>query len=87
MIPSVPITKQMVMKDGNVHPSWGLFFNQLIQVLQNNITPEGNVIPAQSATNIALLNNSKSNNKLLINSDANTLLVNLNGVFKTVTTS
>jgi hypothetical protein len=87
MIPSKPITKQIAMKDGTIHPAWDQYFSQITQILQSIISQEGFSVPAQSGDNVTILNNAKSNNKLLINSDTNELLVNLNGVFKTVQTA
>lgn len=75
-----------------VDPKTGYFtdsarqiFQQLFGEAQTNLSNEGLIVPSQNTTNIGILNNIKSKNALLVNSDTNALLFNQNGTFKTVT--
>lgn len=75
-----------------VDPKTGYFtdsareiFQQLFKEAQDNLSEEGFIIPAQNTANIAILNNIKSKNALIVNSDTNALLFNQNGTFKTAT--
>jgi len=77
-----PLTTQ----NGQMHPVWHNYFQQLNDHLAATLSPEGLQTPPQNTTNIGVLNNSKSNGKLVYNSDTDTLLVNLAGTFKTIQT-
>jgi hypothetical protein len=81
------IDAPILAEDGkSMHPVWLGAFQQLFQVLQSNLTPEGIITPGQSASNIVLLANSAPGT-LLYNKDTNKGMLNENGVFKTITTS
>jgi hypothetical protein len=85
-IPSFDLT-HIANEDGTVHPKAKIFFDQLISLLQKNLSPEGYKMPPQDAANIAILNNTDSKTAIVYNTTTNKLMVNENGVFKTVTTS
>ena len=55
IFPDLPRADPLVDKEGNIMPSWRLYFQQLTMALQTNFKPEGIVVPPQDATNIALL--------------------------------
>lgn len=87
LIPNLPYNTPLVDKHGTMHPIWNNFFNQFIGVLQRNLSTEGYLLPQQTAANISSLNTPNSTGALLYDSDNNLLKVNINGTFKTVTTS
>lgn len=60
------------------------FLQQLMDALQLNLGNEGYVLPKQPAANITILDNAKSTNTLIVNSDDGSLLFNQNGTYKTV---
>lgn len=82
-LPTLNFT-QWTDKNGNLTGEAQLFLQQLLGQLQPNLSDEGYVIPKQDTTNIGVLNNSKSANTLIVNSDTNQLLFNQNGTYKTV---
>lgn len=83
MIPNFNFTK-IADKDGNLTGEAQMFFQQLTDVLQKNFSTEGYVVPKQPAANVTVLDNEKSTNSLIVNSDTNELLFNQNGTYKTV---
>lgn len=76
-----------VDKSGNLTAAWQLIMQQLIQQLQKNLSNEGYTLPQQDAAHIATLNTAASTGNLIYNSTTNTAMVNLNGTYKTITTS
>jgi hypothetical protein len=80
------VSRKIADSDGNITPEWQIIFDQLFSQLNINFSNEGLVVPNQIASNINLLINS-SNFTLIGDSTNNLLKVNLNGVFKTITTS
>lgn len=86
IIPNLP-NAQMVDKNGNMMQVWQLFFSQLITALQNNLSNEGIILPQQPTTNIALLTSAQSIGAVIYDSTLDVAKVNLNGTFKTITTS
>lgn len=89
IFPDLPRSPKIVERIANdnfaLTAEWALFFQQLIQALQTNLTPEGFVIPQQIATNIALLTGSASNANILYDSTNNEFKGNVNGTWKTFT--
>lgn len=89
-IPNLPILTPLFNDPklvAQLHPAWMNFFTQLIQELQGNVSNEGYKIPALTADQIIQIENQKSNTALVYDSDNNVLRINLNGTFKTITTS
>lgn len=95
LIPNIPPQQHelvQVLKQGDgttrymMHPAWHNFFSQLMIELQNNASNQGIVMPKQPAANIAFLNPQKFG-AIVYDSDNNVAKINLNGTFKTITTS
>lgn len=74
----------LVTKEGMMHPDWANYFQQLNTYLSQNISPEGLQTPFQNTANITILNNANSLGKIIYNTDNDTALINLAGVFKTI---
>lgn len=72
--PDLPRSPQIIDERGFLKADWKLFFEQLIQALQNTFTPEGIAFPQQTAANIAQLTS--------VNSLGNILYDTTNNVFK-----
>jgi hypothetical protein len=80
------IQDKMVDEKGYLTSPWQQFFTQLIQELQKNVGQEGFTVSNLSSTHVAALTN--ANTGTLVYDNTNNLLkVNVNGTFKTVTTS
>ena len=79
---AVPLTH----KNGEMHPTWQNYFQQLNTYIANTLSPEGLQTPPQNSANIAVLNNMQSLGKIVYNTDTDTPLINVNGVFKTIVT-
>lgn len=57
IFPDLPRDKKVVDNEGNMMPSWLLFFQQLVMSLQTNFKPEGIVTPPKPSSEIANLGN------------------------------
>lgn len=77
----------IVGEDGKLTPAWRIYFQQLIDILQNVISPEGIRLPPQTASNIAILNSSDAIGSILFNTNTSKGMLNETGIFKTITTS
>lgn len=77
----------VVDKEGRLTNEFKQILIQLFTQLGINLSDEGFKIPEQTSANISLLNNINSKNRLIVDSDTNQLKINLNGTFKTITTS
>jgi hypothetical protein len=87
LIPFVP-TAPLLHEDGkNLHQDWHLFFSQLVGALQKVLSNEGTLLPQQTTDNINLLTANKSIGALIYDSTTDEAKVNLNGAWKTITTS
>lgn len=85
LIPNIPTTK-MVMEDGNPHPAWSQWFQQLVTVIQNNLSPNGFTLPQQPTTTITQLNTQESKGVIIYNETTDKGMINENGTFKTIVT-
>ena len=89
IFPDLPRETDFVMKDdkGNikVHPLWIWYFQNLTLALQTNFSPEGLLIPPQTAANLAALTNSQGG-ILLYDSTNNLGKINISGTFRTIVT-
>lgn len=72
IFPDLPRSSKVIEKSPNgqfgLTAEWALFFQQLVQALQTNLTPEGFVFPQQTTTNIAVLTATTSIANILYNS-------------------
>lgn len=97
LIPNLPPAQQELFsvmdapggKRYHMHPVWHSFFSQLTTALQFNLSQEGIIVPKQTALNIAKLNvtNPDKFGATIYDNDNHVAKINLNGVFKTITTS
>jgi hypothetical protein len=85
IFPDCPRSKKIVDKDGNMNDEWYRFFDQLSLALQTNLTPEGFVMPQQSAANILLLTATQSIANILYDSTNDEFKGNIAGTWKTFT--
>ena len=85
LFPDLPRGVPFVDKNGYLTPEAQLFFDQLILTLQTNFKPEGFVIPPETASNIALLTATASNNNIIYDSTNNQFKGNIAGTWKTFT--
>lgn len=66
VFPDVPRNVPFLAKDtGNVSDNWVYFFDQLATALQDNLTPEGFLMPQQTAANISQLTSVNSLSAIL----------------------
>lgn len=89
-IPNLPsIMVPLIHQDNKnqMHPSWHLFFSQLLQELQANLSQQGINIPQQNTANISTIQLSNPLPSFVTNSDTGEPYVAINGVFKKITTS
>lgn len=84
--PTLNITKA-ANKDGTIHPELHELLSELITQLQNNLSDEGIQVPLQPTSNIILLNTPQSTGRFIYDSTEDLAKVNINGTFKTITTS
>lgn len=85
VFPDLPRGMKIADKDGNMTSEYYLFLANLILALQTNFTPEGIVVPPQTATNIALLTSVLSGGNILYDSTNDEFKGNVNGTWKTFT--
>ena len=85
LIPNLP-TVTPVQKDGTFHPSWQQWLQQLVAVLQNNLSQQGFKLPQQPTTIITTLNTPESNGAIIYDSTIQKGKLNENGTFKTIMT-
>ncbi len=78
---------QVANSDGSIHTDLRNFLSALLIGINTSLSDEGINIPAQSASNIVLLNNMKSNRNIIYDSDNKVAKINIDGVYKTITTS
>lgn len=87
-IPNLP-DRQIPLTDAEnkMHPLWHMFFDQLIQEMQTNLSEEGIYIPTQSTDNISKLQAGNPSTSIISNSDTGDVYLAINGQFKKITTS
>lgn len=79
---------QAVDSNGNFTPEYSTFQEQQRQVMQQNLSNEGFVIPQQNTSDIGIIEPTAKEGTLLYNSDTNQLLVRLSdGTFHPILTS
>lgn len=84
LIPNLP-TVTPVQKDGSFHPSWQQWLQQLVAVLQNNLSPQGFKLPQQPTTTIATLNTPESKAVIIYDETTDQFKGNVAGTFKVFT--
>jgi hypothetical protein len=77
---------KIVDENGMLTPEWRNILQSLFDVLQLRFSDEGLVMPSQTTANIAKLLNS-SNGAMVYDSTSNLAKININGSWKTITTS
>ncbi len=82
-IPSF-VNDKVVDENGYWTPQWQNVILQLMQLMQQNLSDEGFVMPSQSTANINLLTKS-SNGTVLYDSTTDEFKGRVGGVFKTFT--
>jgi hypothetical protein len=80
--PLTPVVKQ----GGQMHDDWYLYFSQLTSELQNNISEEGLGLPQQNTANISVLQASPPKPSIIYNSETDTPLIRVKGVYKAIQT-
>ena len=86
-VPNLPPDKTLVDATGKITDTWYTFFSQLIVLMQQNLSDQGIKLPQQTAETITSLNTAQSTGALLYDSTNDLLKVNIDGTFRTVTTS
>lgn len=84
LFPNIPTTK-MVQEDGNVHPAWMQWFQQITSVIQNNLSPQGFIMPQQPTTTITNLNTVASTGAIIYDETSEQFKGNVAGTFKVFT--
>ncbi len=87
LIPTSPKAPLLDMESKDLHPSWRNYFNELTIALQRTLSNEGIPLPQQSTSNINLLTGTQSIGAIVYDNTANVAKINLNGTWKTITTS
>lgn len=78
---------QVVDKDGFLTDAWRQTLSQLFSELQKGLSNEGVTVPQQTADNISIIQGNETIGNLIIDSTNNVAKININGTFKTITTS
>lgn len=79
LVPSLPLDRQVVNKEGILTDTWHQFLDQLVSSMKNSFSIEGYLMPSQDATNIALLTADQSVGRFLIdNTDPDNVLLKIN---------
>lgn len=87
-VPNLPhMMTPLTMPSGHIHPDWYLYFTQLTNEMQTNLSQEGTSIPSQSTNNILKIQNGLQSPKIIYDSDLEVPKISVNGIFKTITTS
>lgn len=79
-VPSGPIAQM----NNTCTSTWLLFFQQLINTLQDNFGSEGVVIPSLTTAQIATLGDNGIG-RIVFNSDTQMMMLNNNGTFQNIT--
>lgn len=83
LFPNLP-TVNPVQENGNWHPAWQQWFQQVTTIIQNNLSPQGFILPQQSTTTINTLNTSASKGAIIYDETTNEAKININGTFKVI---
>lgn len=78
------LNDRFVDENGYLTDSWMAILSELFQILQQNLSDEGIIIPEQTTAKIALL--TENVNGLIVDSDTDQLKINLAGTFKVIQT-
>lgn len=84
------VQDKLVDSTGAMTPNWVMFFSQLIDQMQANLSDEGVVIPSQTTANISVIKDhdpAPLNGTIIYDSTTNQLKVKLSdGNFHVITT-
>jgi len=85
---SIPVFEdiKVVEENGYLTPAFRAILQDLLQVLQYKISDDGFVIPSRTAAEIAQFVDSP-NGTMVYDSTNNLAKININGTFKTITTT
>lgn len=72
------IHDKFVDENGYLTDGWRLFFNQLINEMNENLSQEGIVMPSQTTANADIIKTDALNGTILYDSTTNELKVRLN---------
>jgi hypothetical protein len=81
LFPNIP-TVNPVLKDGTWHPAWQQWFQQVTTIIQNNLSPQGFILPQQPTTTIKQLNTAASKGAMIYDETTNEVKINIDGTFK-----
>lgn len=74
-------------KDGGLTDEALLYQEELNQVMQNNLSDNGWVIPSLTATQVVAISSSMPNGTLWLDTTNNVLVVKINGSLEKITTT
>ena len=77
LIPDLPRDPRAIDAQGMMTAQWSLFFEQLIQSLQNVISPEGMSMPSQTTDNIGQLTQERSVTDIVYDTTVNAFKGNM----------
>lgn len=87
-IPILPTRQNMLVdENGQMNKVWYLFFSQLNQELQQNVSQEGTTIPSQTASDIATIQAANPVSSIISNKKNGDVYLSINGVFEKITTT
>lgn len=89
LLPSLPTQPKVIMEDGSWNHEWKLYLAALDTALRTMLSNTGLRIPKQTSVNISNLDPSDPNTfgATLYDTDNHLAKININGTFKTITTS
>jgi len=81
------IDANIVDKSGNLTPTWKQIFINLFSELQGKASDDGIVAPPHTNSTIPIISSEEKQGAIVYNTDTHKLMINENGVYKTVTTT
>lgn len=83
LFPNLP-TVNPILEDKSFHPAWQQWFQQVTSIIQNNLSPQGFILPQQPTTTITKLNTAASKGAIIYDETTNEAKININGTFKVI---
>lgn len=77
LFPDLPRNEPVVNPDGTMNDNWKLWFDSLVYALQQNLKPEGFVIPQKEQSDVDQLDDEKALSNILYNSTINQFIGNI----------
>lgn len=88
IIPNLPHpTDPLVDKNGIITDTWYLFFQQMVQELQVNLSQEGLNIPSQKTSDISKIQSNSPSPCFISNKDTGDAYVLVKGIFEKISTT